>query len=65
MIVYHHRQTHQPLFEVLAFDRGKPQRDIFIKRLNALLLRLAEHDRSSFYAQQSDKQQSKDGLSYN
>jgi hypothetical protein len=65
MIIYHHRQTHQALFEVLVLNKSKPQRDVFIKRLNSLLLRLSEHDRSSFYAQQAGNQPNKNGLSYN
>ena len=64
MIVYYHRQTHQPLFEILTLNQNKIQRTHFIKQLNALLLRLSEHDRSSFY-QQSSNSSDKDGLGYN
>ncbi len=64
MIVYYHRQTHQPLFEVLTLRQNKVQRTHFTKQLNALLLRLADHDRSSFY-QQSGNSSDKDGLGYN
>jgi hypothetical protein len=63
-IIYHHRLTQQALFEILVFSNNA-QRDAFVKRLNALLLRLSEYDRPSFYAQQANKSQSKDGLSYN
>jgi hypothetical protein len=65
MLVYHHRITHQTLFEILVFDKTKIQRDSFINGLNTLLHRLSEYDRSSYYAQQSDAQPSKDGLGYN
>jgi hypothetical protein len=64
MLVYYHRQTHQPLFEILTLSQNKIQRTHFIKQLNALLQRLAEHDRTSFY-QQANNSSDKDGLGYN
>jgi hypothetical protein len=65
VIIYYHRQTHQPLVEILTLNQNQTQRAHFIKQLNTLLSRLVEHDRSSFYAQQASNQATKDGLSYN
>jgi hypothetical protein len=64
-LVYHHRLSYEPLFEIRVFHYNKTKREFFVRQLNALLLRIAEHDRSSFYGQQNTEQQDKDSLSYN
>ena len=65
VLVYHHRLSYQPLFEIQVFNYNKSKREFFVRQLNALLLRIAEHNRSSFYGQQNTEQQDKDSLSYN